>query len=239
MRAPLTVKLRAQPPLLHGEAEFWGLEWNALSWLEETVQAGMATLETGAGASTIVFAASGAAHQVVTADAEEETRIRAECERLGISSDEVSFAIGLSHEVLPKLEPRALDLALIDGAHGFPYPVLDWWYVAPQLKVGGLVVLDDSYMAPVGLLLDWLDSSPAWRVEKAPGFRTVVVRKLAEELPPFDWHGERVGRKLSFRYLPPLRRGRAAVRQRIFTTRLGLAAVRFARRRAGFLWRQR
>lgn len=237
MPSRLAAELQAQPPFLHGENEYWGLEWKALAWLEKTVQAGMATLETGAGASTIVFAASGAEHQVVTAAAEEEAKIRAECERRGVSSERVRFDIGLSHEVLPRLEPRALDLALIDGAHGFPYPVLDWWYVAPQLKVGGLIVLDDAYMAPVGLLVDWLESSSAWRIEAAPGFRTVVVRKLAQELPSFDWHGELVGRGLSFRYLPAVRRGRAAVRQRIFTTRLGLAAARFARRRAGFLWR--
>ena len=237
MSSPLTAELRARPPFIHGENGYWGLEWNALAWLEETVQAGMVTLETGAGASTMVFAARGAEHQVVTVAAEEEAKIRAECERHGISSEKVSFEVGLSHDVLPHLAPRALDLALIDGAHGFPYPVLDWWYVAPQVKVGGLMVLDDAYMAPVGLLVDWLESSSAWRIEAAPGFRTVVVRKLAQELPPFDWHGERVGRELSFRYLPTVRRARAAARQRVFATRAGLAVARLARRRAGFLWR--
>ena len=55
--ASLTEQLMHEQPSLHGEAEFWGLAWEALAFIERTVQPGMATLETGAGASTIVFAA--------------------------------------------------------------------------------------------------------------------------------------------------------------------------------------
>ena len=40
-----------------------------------------------------------------------------ESKRLGIT-----FHIGRSHEVLPDLAVRDLDLVLVDGAHGFPYP---------------------------------------------------------------------------------------------------------------------
>ena len=126
MSRSLTDELRAAPPGLHGEGdEYWGLAWTALRWLEENVKGGMATLETGAGSSTIVFAAAGAEHEAVTPDAEEEGRIRGACDRLGVDSSSVTFRIGPSHEVLPSLEPRELDLVLVDGAHGFPYPILD------------------------------------------------------------------------------------------------------------------
>ena len=133
MPRSLTDELRASPPGLHGEGdEYWGLAWAALRWLEETVTSGMATLETGAGSSTIVFAAAGADHEAVTPDPAEEARIREECDRRGIDSSSVRFRIGASHEVLPALKPRPLDLVLVDGAHGFPYPILDWWYLAPR-----------------------------------------------------------------------------------------------------------
>jgi Methyltransferase domain len=233
----LTAELRSHPPTFHGDGEYWGLDWSALEWLEENVESGMATLETGSGSSTIVFAARGAVHEAVTPEAGEETRIRGECEKRGIATDQVAFRVGSSHEVLPAWEPRPLDLVLIDGAHGFPYPILDWWHVQEHLKIGGRVLLDDAYMPPVGVLLDWLESSPAWRVEEPVGFRTALVTKVAEGLPDFDWGGERVGRGMSFRYLPAPLRVRSAVRQRAFSTRPGLAAVRFARRRLRFLWR--
>jgi Methyltransferase domain len=227
----LTAQLRAQPPTLHGEAELWGLAWPALAWLEANVQPGMSTLETGAGASTIVFAARGADHEAVTPSAEEAERIRRECGRRGIASDGLRFRIGSSHEVLPQWQARPLDLVLVDGAHGFPYPVLDWWWLAPHVRVGGRMLLDDAYMPPVAMLVDHLRGRPTWEVEGAVGYRTVIVRKLADELPDFDWHGERLGGRLSFRYLPPGRRAAVAVRHRLFSTGPGVAAIRWWVRR--------
>jgi hypothetical protein len=236
----LTDALRSAPPGLHGAGdEYWGLEWAALGWLEDNVSEGMATLETGAGSSTLLFAARGAEHEAVTPDAAEEERVRAECERRGISSERVRFLIGLSHEVLPTLEPRPLDLVLIDGAHGFPYPVLDWWYVAPHVRVGGVVLLDDAYMPPVRVLVDALREQPAWEVAAPIGQRTVAVRKVAEGLPPFDWAGKALGGRMSFRYLPPTRRAAASFRHRAFSTPLGLRVVALARRRSALRWRKR
>ena len=225
----LTDDLRAAPPGLHGQAEFWGLAWEALAFIERTVQPGMATLETGAGASTIVFAARGADHEAVTPSAEEAERITAECERRGIGTERLRFRIGSSADVLRTWDARPLDLILVDGAHAFPYPTLDWWFLAPHLKVGGLMLLDDAYMPPVAAVVDHLRGSPAWRLEQPVSFRTAAARKLAEEVPPGEWTGERSGGRMSFRYLPPQRRLSASARQRFFSTRLGLQAAELAR----------
>jgi hypothetical protein len=225
----LTDELRASRPSLHGQAEFWGLAWQALAFIERTVQPGMATIETGAGASTIVFAARAADHEVVTPSADEAERIRAECERRGISTERLRFRIGSSAEVLKAWEPRPLDLVLVDGAHAFPYPTLDWWFLAPHLKIGGLMLLDDAYMPPVAAVVDHLRTSPAWTLEQPVSFRTAAARKLADEQPPSEWRGERSGGRMSFRYLPPRRRAAAAVRQRFFSTRLGLKTVELLR----------
>jgi len=133
----LTGSLFSDPPALHGEgSQYWGLAWPALRWLEQNVEPGMATLETGAGSSTMMLAARGADHEAVTPSADEAERIRAECGRRGIPTDKLRFRIGPSHEVLPTWEPRPLDLVLVDGAHGFPYPILDWWHLAPHVQVG-------------------------------------------------------------------------------------------------------
>jgi Methyltransferase domain len=240
MRRSLADTLRAEPPGLHGEgAEFWGLAWPALRWLEREIRPGMTTLETGAGSSTLAFAAGGADHLAVTPDAGEERRIRAKAAALGIDASHVAFRLGPSHEVLPALEPRPLDLVLIDGAHGFPYPVLDWWFVAPHVRIGGRVLIDDAYMPPVRVLVDGLRRAPGWEVAGAVGYRTVIVRKTADELPPWDWGGEPLGGGLSFAYLPARERAVAAVRHRVFSTRAGLAALAFARRNASLRWQKR
>ena len=239
MTAPLTAQLRANPPGLHGEGdEYWGLAWPALEWLERNVGPGMSTLETGAGSSTIVFAAAGADHEAITPAADEEERIRRICDERGIDTSRVTFRIGASHEVLARWEPRPLDLVLIDGAHGFPYPILDWWHVAPHVKVGGRMLVDDAYMPPVAALVDGLRGQPGWCFEGTVGHRTVVVRKTGDALPEFDWSGERIGGRLSFRYLPPARRLVAAAQHRVFTTDLGLRIVARARGRSHLRWRK-
>jgi predicted O-methyltransferase YrrM len=221
----LTDDLRSAPPGLHGQSEFWGLAWEALAFIEQTVRPGIATLETGAGASTIVFAAGGAEHEAVTPSQEEADRILAECERREIPTENLTFRIGSSAEVLHDWEPRELDLVLVDGAHAFPYPTLDWWYLAPHLRNGGLMLLDDAYMPPVAAVVDHVRHSNAWRLEQPVSFRTAVARKLADETIDGEWKGHR----MNFSYLPPGQRAVAAVRQRVFSTRAGLAALDLVR----------
>jgi hypothetical protein len=117
--------------------------------------------------------------------------------------------------------------------------VLDWWYAAPHVRVGGVVLLDDAYMPPVRVLLDALRDQPAWEVAAPIGHRTVAVRKVAEGLPAFDWHGEPIGGRMSFGYLPPARRAAASLRHRAFSTDLGLRLVALSRRRSALKWRKR
>ncbi len=196
----------------------------------------MATLETGSGSSTVVFAAAGAIHEAVTPDPREEDRIRSTCEQLGISSESVTFHIGPSHEVLPRLPQRELDLVLVDGAHGFPYPLLDWWHIAPQLRLGGRILLDDAYMPPVAIILDALAHDENWELAGSVGYRTAIVRKLADGLPQFDWDGSRLGGHMSFRYLPPAHRVVSSARHRVFSTKAGLSLVAAMRRRSNLRW---
>jgi Methyltransferase domain len=222
---PITDTLRSAPPGLHGAGEYWGLAWSALAWLEENVRPQWSTLETGAGASTIVFAAAGTAHEAVTPDAGEEERIRGRCAELGIDDACVTFRIGASHEFLARWEPRPLDLVLVDGAHGFPYPILDWWHVAPHVRVGGTVLLDDAYLPAVSAIVDFARDSEAWRVDDAVSFRTARLTKLTDAAPPFFAGADAARGRMRFAYLPPHRRVVASARQRMFSTRAGLWAV--------------
>jgi Methyltransferase domain len=223
---PVTDSLRRSPPGLHGGREFWGLAWEALEWLERNVHPGMATLETGAGASTIVFASRGAEHEAVTPDPSEEERIRRACSDRGIDDSQLTFRIGRSQDVLGGLPERELHLVLVDGAHGFPYPVLDWWHLAPRLKIGGRMLLDDAYLPGVSAIVDYARSSDAWELEPPVSFRTARIRKVEDEEPPAGADALASRGRMSFAYLPPHRRAVASVRTRVFSTRPGLWVVR-------------
>jgi hypothetical protein len=227
---PVTRALHDAPTGLHAGGAHWGLAWSALAWIEQNVQPGWSTLEVGSGASTIVFAARGTIHEAITPDPNEEAAVQAQCTALAIDASAVTFHIGASQDVLPLWEPRPLDLALIDGAHGFPYPILDWWHISPHVKVGGHVLLDDAYLPAVGVIVDFVRRSPAWRLEEAVSFRTAHLVKLTDEPPPFDAGSEAAYGKMRFAYLPPHRRVVASTRQRVFSTGVGLRAADKLRR---------
>lgn len=190
-----------------GGATFYGLDWRALGWLERIVHSGMTTLETGAGASTIVFAASGASHTAISPAAEEHERIAAYCEREQIGLDRVRFIARPSHTVLAGADVSGpLDLVLVDGAHAFPYPSLDWFFAAPHLRPGGWMVLDDAFLPSVNVVARYLQASRSWRQEHVLGRATLCFRKLDDAEPTFDWLECSFDRRPQFDYLPPHRR---------------------------------
>lgn len=222
---PITDALRQAPRGLHAGGAHWGLAWGALEWLEQNVQAGWRTLEIGSGSSTIVVASRGAVHTAITPDPNEREAIVEQAGELGVDASAVTFHIGTSDAVLPHLTLDPLDLVLIDGAHGFPYPILDWWYVAGAVKLGGHVLLDDAYLPAVAAIVDFMKASPAWQLQPAVSFRTAHAVKLADDHPPFDADGLAAHGKMRFSYLPPHRRVVASTRQRVFSTRAGIWVV--------------
>jgi hypothetical protein len=211
--APLTQQLRSAPPALHGGGDaYFGLAWPALEWLERNVTAEMTTLETGSGASSIVFAASGARHTVVSPAPGEHERIRSWCAEHGVSTERVAFLAQSSDAALTggwSAEP--LDLALLDGAHLFPFPALDWFFAAQSLRIGGRVVLDDAYLPSVAMVVRFLRASPSWELEGAISYRTVCFRKLDDEVG-YDSLGQRFDRLPRFGYLSPPARAAAYAR---------------------------
>lgn len=158
-----------------GGAAQWDISREVLEFLTGHVREGDCTLETGAGASTMVFAAQGATHTAVTPSEDEVAAITAEADRRGIAMDKVHFALGYSQDVLPTLAGD-LDLVLIDGGHGFPIPAVDFTYTAPRLKVGGHLLIDDVDLWTGRMLVQFLDDEDAWsRVAILRG-RTAVYR---------------------------------------------------------------
>lgn len=211
----LVDRIREEPPLVHSSGtRYWGLAWPALRWLEDNVQPGMTTLETGSGASTIIFASKGARHTAISPDPGEHESIRRYCEQSGIPTEQLTFFAGSSDKVLAEeWEPQPLDLVLVDGAHGFPYPVLDWWYTERSVKVGGRVLLDDANLASVNVVARFLRYSPSWELETVLGQRTPCFRKLDDEPVMFDWGI--LDRRPSFDYLAPPQRLSAWARYRL------------------------
>lgn len=181
-------QLRDNPPRIHGEGEIWGLSLEALGYLDRTVGEGMATLETGIGLSTAVFAMRGARHVCINPDEEQVEKFSAYCDEVGLDLSSVTFVLDFSETVLPTLEVEPLDVALIDGGHGFPTPWIDWFYISRKTKVGGIILIDDTQVWTGRVLRDFLRREPGWAhlgVDLGP--RTSAFR-MSSDAEPREWH---------------------------------------------------
>lgn len=193
-------RVLADPPAVHPLAAgpgapigVWATDPDCYRYLADRCPPGTRTLETGCGASTVCFAALGTDHTCVTPGEEEVARIRAHCAARAISLDGVRFEVGSSHEVLPRLAGD-LDLVLVDGGHGFPLPILDWFYAGARLVAGGILVVDDLPLPAVVTLVRFLERDPRWavraRTAKWAAFERLQGGPLAEDWTSQPFHAE-------------------------------------------------
>ena len=166
---------------LHGTGS---VQWDAsdvvLDWFKTNLKPGMRTLETGAGKSTLAFIEAGCLHDSVTPSGSEISAIKTEGERRSLDTSVVTFHEGFSQNILPHLTGfEDLDVAFIDGGHGFPVPGVDWLFIAPRLKVGGKLLIDDVDLWTGSMLVDVLRREAGWRVDTILRGRTAVITKTA------------------------------------------------------------
>lgn len=161
-------RLLAEPPVVHivdtptGKAPgVWSTDESCYRFLARVAQPGMRTLETGSGISTALFAALGTHHRCVTPAQEEADHLRDYFGAQGISGERVHFDVAPSHVALPRLDD-AFDVVFIDGAHGFPAPIIDWFYAGSLLRRDGVMVIDDIPLPGVRVLLGFLERDPRW-----------------------------------------------------------------------------
>jgi len=139
--------------------------------------------ETGTGKSTLLLSHLSDEHTVFTIDdaghGDSLAAVRASPLLRGAH---VTFVVGPSQETLVAHRFPPLELALIDGAHAFPAPQLDYYYLYPHLAPGALLVVDDVHIRSVNdlfrflradamfTLLEVVDTTAVFRRTDAPAF---------------------------------------------------------------------
>ncbi len=182
--------LNDQPSFHLGGTVRWDTLTDTLRLIEQSVHDGDETMEIGCGVSTVVFAACGAKHTVISPDPGEHERVRDYCERVGVDIEQVVFRTGFSDVILPPLcRDRIFDIIFIDGAHSFPYPEVDWHYSTKALNVGGLLIMDDVPVPAVAPLLRHMNVEPNWRFEGVFDDRAAAFTMLAAPAPE-EWSAQ-------------------------------------------------
>ncbi len=206
-------RLLADPPAVHEmdgsddpEVGVWSTDRDCYLLLAEHARPGTRTLETGSGLSTIVLAAAGAQHTCVTPSQQEADRIAAYCAMQGIDTAALKFEVGGSEDVLPMLPREPLDLVLIDGNHGFPAPMIDWYYAGSRLRPNGVLIVDDLPLPAVAHLCRFLDGDPRWSTLRQTS-KWVAYRRVTEGDLSQDWYDQPF-----YSAEPPLRVGDLAWR---------------------------
>ncbi|MEK6250799.1 MAG: class I SAM-dependent methyltransferase [Actinomycetota bacterium] len=112
-------------------------------------------IETGAGATTLLFCCLGpTAVTSIAPDAELHERILAEAAAREISVDPLRYVCERSEVALPQLadEGDQFDVGLIDGGHNWPSVFVDFCYINMMMPAGGTLFVDDVHLYSVSQL---------------------------------------------------------------------------------------
>jgi predicted O-methyltransferase YrrM len=218
-RAVLDRLLAERPTFHYDQTQDWSLGAGPLEILVDRVRPGWRVLETGCGYTTVVLAAAGAELITVAPSPYEHEAIVAWCRDAGIPTENLHWEEATSETALPGRELGTLDLVLIDGAHAFPIPFIDWFYAGGALRPGGLLLVDDTQVPSPRLLRDFLDAEGArWRrvteVDNCAVFERIGDAPL---VGMDDWQGQSwapVRQTPLERVVALSRRGRGVVRLR-------------------------
>ncbi|MER7268903.1 class I SAM-dependent methyltransferase [Micromonospora carbonacea] len=189
-------RILADPPSVHPTTAgnpgdppdgVWRTEQACYEFMAQHCPPGTRTLETGLGVSTALFALWQCDHTCITPSPQEKEHLSAYLESRGIDASSLRIELGLSQFVLPTLNRTPLDLVFIDGCHGFPVPIIDWFYTSQRLRAGGIVVLDNLNAPSVRLgLLDFLQADPRWNLLSRGSWWAAWQRQTSHHLHE-DW----------------------------------------------------
>ena len=117
---------------------------------------------------------------------------------------------GSSSQVLPTLDPGPLDIVMVDGCHGFPFPQLDWSYAAAHLVDGGILVVDDTQLAAPYELRRYLEHDPRWERVHV-GSQWVAFKRLGSGSLDEEWTEQRFHQPVALRVQDARRKARGTL----------------------------
>jgi predicted O-methyltransferase YrrM len=177
-----------------GKPANWAVAPDVLRFIRASLKPFMRTLETGAGQTTVAFAIAGTHHVCITPDRAQAERIRCYCSEHGIKNtitfihDSSDIALASGRDI-----PDVIDFVLIDGAHRFPFPILDWHFTERKIPVGGILAVDDYLMPSVRILYDFLLGEDEW--ELIQSFQvTSFFRRKRETVNEWDWADQKINK---------------------------------------------
>jgi hypothetical protein len=152
------------------------------------------SIETGIGKSTLLLSQLSRHHLVFTIDDPVEGSLRRVQESPLFRPVSVEIVVGPTQRTLREARlPEAIDFALLDGPHAFPFPELEYFSIYPRLAAGALLVIDDVHIPTVGHLFSVLADEEMFEVVDVLRTTAFLRRTSAPTFPPEgdDWPRQR------------------------------------------------
>ena len=161
-----------------------------LSTIERLCPPGGMTIETGCGASTILFSRLSKHHTVFTYDdrADDNSSVEFVTKSPLFRAETVAFVFGPTQRSLPQFAfDGKMDVALIDGPHAYPFPELEYYFIYPHLATGGVLIIDDVHIPTLFSLYRFLREERMFEFVVKSG-NTAFFRRT--DVPTFDPLGD-------------------------------------------------
>lgn len=160
------------------------------------------SVETGAGKTTLLMSHLSEHHTVFALDdGESLSRTR---QSVLLRRERVEFVEGPSQHTLLNHEiAQPLQLAIVDGPHGFPFPNLEYWKLYPHLETGALLVIDDIHIPTIRQLFDFVREDAMFSLLETVGKTAFFERTAAPTFPPFGdgwWDQQYNARRFPVQY---------------------------------------
>ena len=140
--------------------------------------------ETGAGKTTLLFSHISLNHKVFAMDMGESLSAVRSCDLL--NSESVEFIEGPTQLTLKtyKLIDK-LQVVIIDGPHGYPFPDMEYWYFYPHIEEGGLLIIDDIHIPTIHNLFVFLKEDDMFDLVEIVGTTAFFRRNANQLLDPY------------------------------------------------------
>lgn len=161
-----------------GTPWYLGISGDTLKAFASLLEPGMRTIETGAGFSSLAFIVKGTHHTAICPDDYLEKNIRDWCSEKGIDHSRFTYVQAKSQDAVPRLEGE-YDFAFIDGEHAFPMPMIDFYYLARRIKVGGIMAIDDTNIWTGDVIAKHLMMDNGWEFVTEHDDKTSIFRLKA------------------------------------------------------------
>jgi hypothetical protein len=109
------------------------------------------------------------------------TRVR---ESSLLKSEVVEFVEGPTQQTVPQYTfDEKLDIVLIDGPHGYPFPDLEYYYFYPHIAEGGILIIDDINIPSIRRMVEIVKSDAMFECQQIIG-KTMFLKRTSA--PVFD-----------------------------------------------------